>query len=96
MGLVFEGYGPIGEMRQVDLGGRPVDTKATFPGGGEGSGLAGLRTYIHEHRENDFVDTLCRQMLAYGLGRTLLISDDETLSARCEIVLRPMAFGSII
>jgi hypothetical protein len=81
MGLVFEGYGPIGESRRVDLGGRPVDTRATFPGGEEGSGLAGLRIYIHQHRENDFVDTLCRQMLAYGLGRTLLISDDETISA---------------
>ncbi len=81
MGLVFEGYGPIGEMRRVDLGGRPVDTKARFPGGGEGSGPAGLRAYIHEHREKDFVDTICRQMLAYGLGRTLLISDDETIRA---------------
>ncbi|MDB5289865.1 MAG: Protein of unknown function (DUF1587)/Protein of unknown function (DUF1592)/Protein of unknown, partial [Phycisphaerales bacterium] len=67
--------------RRVDLGGRPVDTRATFPGGADGSGLAGLRAYIHERRENDFVENLCRQMLAYGLGRTLLISDDETISA---------------
>jgi Protein of unknown function (DUF1592)/Protein of unknown function (DUF1588)/Protein of unknown function (DUF1585) len=81
MGLVFEGYGPVGETRRVDLGGRPVDTRATFPGGADGSGLAGLRAYIHERRENDFVENLCRQMLAYGLGRTLLISDDETISA---------------
>ncbi|MDB5290682.1 MAG: hypothetical protein JWL69_1923, partial [Phycisphaerales bacterium] len=55
MGLVFEGYGPVGETRRVDLGGRPVDTRATFPGGADGSGLAGLRAYIHERRENDFV-----------------------------------------
>ena len=33
MGLVFEGYGPIGERRDSDLAGRPVDASATFPGG---------------------------------------------------------------
>ncbi|HWE97767.1 MAG TPA: DUF1592 domain-containing protein, partial [Tepidisphaeraceae bacterium] len=44
MGLVFEGYGPVGEARKLDLGGRPVDARATFPGGAEGSGLAGLRS----------------------------------------------------
>ena len=43
IGLAFEGYGPVGEARARDLGGRPVDTRATFPGGGEGSGLDGLR-----------------------------------------------------
>jgi mono/diheme cytochrome c family protein len=81
MGLVFEGYGPVGESRKLDLGGRPVDARATFPSGAEGSGLAGLRTYIHDRRENDFVENLCRRILAYGLGRTLLISDDETVAA---------------
>src|SRR5262249_35858080 len=31
IGLAFEGYGPIGERRVRDLGGRLVDTRATFP-----------------------------------------------------------------
>ena len=44
IGLVFEGYGPIGERRDRDLGNRPVETKATFPDGSEGTGLDGLRT----------------------------------------------------
>ena len=79
LGLVFEGFGPIGELRRVDLGGRPVDTRATFPDGEDRSGLEGLRTYIRQHRESDFINTLCRQLLAYGLGRTLLPSDDKTL-----------------
>ena len=43
LGLVFEGYGPIGERREQDLGGRAVDASATFPGGGEGTGVDGLR-----------------------------------------------------
>ncbi len=41
LGLVFEGYGPVGERRSVDLGGRPVDAHARFPDGGDGNGLAG-------------------------------------------------------
>lgn len=38
LGLVFEGYGPIGERRHADLAGRPVDTSATFPVVGRASG----------------------------------------------------------
>jgi hypothetical protein len=79
IGLAFEGYGPVGERRTVDLGGRPVDTRAAFPGGGEGTGLEGLRAYLRDRRQEELIDNLCRKMLAYALGRTLLPSDDATL-----------------
>jgi hypothetical protein len=79
IGLAYEGYGPVGEFRTVDLGGRPVDTRATFPGGGEGNGVDGLRAYLDERRADEFVDNLCRKLVAYALGRTLLPSDDETI-----------------
>ncbi|MDB6031487.1 MAG: Protein of unknown function (DUF1587)/Protein of unknown function (DUF1592)/Protein of unknown [Verrucomicrobiales bacterium] len=75
-GLVFEAFGPIGERREKDLGGRPVDIRAEFPGGTEGAGLEGLRQYIRTSRQEDFLDNLCRKLLAYGLGRSLIISDD--------------------
>ena len=78
-GLVFESFGPVGERRTLDLGGHPVDTRAEFPGGTRGEGLDGLVRYIHEHRENDFIDNLCRKLLAYGLGRTLIISDEPLI-----------------
>src|SRR5258706_1869970 len=55
-GLVFEGYGPVGELRDKDLGGRNVDTTALFPNGNEGAGLAGLRDYVRLRRQGDFVD----------------------------------------
>jgi hypothetical protein len=79
-GLVFEGYGPVGELRTTDFGGRPVDTRAEFPGGREGIGLAGLREFIRLKRENDFIDNLCRKLAAYALGRTLLMSDDTLIA----------------
>lgn len=79
-GLVFEGFGPVGERRTADFGGRAVDTRAPFPGGVERTGLPGLRDYIRAQRENDFADNLCRKLLAYGLGRTLLMSDDSLIA----------------
>ena len=75
-GLTFEGYGPVGEARTKDLAGRPVDTQATFPGGSQGTGLAGLQSYIRANREKDFLDNLSRKMLVYALGRSLLLSDE--------------------
>jgi mono/diheme cytochrome c family protein len=87
LGLVFEGYGPIGEARDKDLAGHPVDTSATFPDGNDRTGLAGLRNYIRDRRQDDFLDNLCRKLLSYGLGRTLIPSDDplvDTMRAKLE------------
>ncbi len=80
VGLVFESYGPIGERRSKDFGGRPVDSGATFPGGSQGNGLTGLRRYIREHRQDDFVDNLSRKLFAYALCRSLLLSDDAAIA----------------
>jgi hypothetical protein len=97
LGLVFEGYGPVGERRENDFGGRPVDTHAIFPGGSEGSGLAGLLNYVHAHRENDFIDNLCRKLVAYGLGRTLLPSDDALIEQmRTKLAANGYRFGTLI
>src|SRR5438132_9211374 len=41
VGLVFEDFGPIGERRTKDLGGRPVDTDATLPDVEMRNGLEG-------------------------------------------------------
>jgi hypothetical protein len=84
-GLAFEGYGPVGEKRSKDLAGRPVDTQAVFPGGSEGSGFEGVQNFIREHRQQDFIDNLGRKLLAYSLGRSLLLSDEpmvERMSTR--------------
>lgn len=53
LGLVFEGYGPIGERRHTDLAGRPVDTRATFPTVGRASGRPGERNQEPETSSQD-------------------------------------------
>jgi hypothetical protein len=97
LGLVFEDYGPIGERRERDLGGRPVETRATFPGGSEGAGLEGLRRYLNESRQQEFIDNLCRKMLAYALGRTLLLSDDVTIdNMRAKLAANGHRFSNLV
>lgn len=95
-GLVLEGYGPVGERRTQDFGGRPVDTRAEFPNGREQQGFDGLRRYIRQNRQDDFTDNLCRKLLAYGLGRTLIVSDDSAVQdtrANCSAASRPKPIG---
>lgn len=75
MGLVFEGYGPVGETRELDLAGKPTEINAEFPDGVERSGLAGLKAYIKTKTEHEFVENLSKKMLAYALGRSLMPSD---------------------
>jgi hypothetical protein len=79
-GLAFEGYGPVGETRELDLAGRRVETGATFPDGSSGSGLEGLRTFMRARGQGQFVDNLCRELLVYALGRSLLRSDEPLLA----------------
>jgi Protein of unknown function (DUF1592)/Protein of unknown function (DUF1588)/Protein of unknown function (DUF1585)/Protein of unknown function (DUF1595) len=97
LGLVFEGFGPIGEARKKDLGGRPVDASATFPGGGEGEGLEGLRKYIRDRRQDEFIDNLCGKLLAYALGRSLIPSDDLMIQEmRGKLSARGYRFDAMI
>ncbi|HET6426389.1 MAG TPA: DUF1592 domain-containing protein [Planctomycetaceae bacterium] len=80
VGLVFEDYGPIGERRARDLGGKPVNTEAEFPDGVTRSGLTGLREYLRNVRQRDFTDTFHRQLVAFALGRSLILSDKKLLA----------------
>jgi hypothetical protein len=97
VGLVFEDFGPIGERRTKDLGGRPVETVATFPDGKERKGLAGLQAYVREIRQDDFVDNLCKKLLSYGLSRGLQLSDRKTLAhMKASLAANEFRFGSLV
>jgi mono/diheme cytochrome c family protein len=79
-GLVFEGFGPIGEARTLDLGNRPVETDATFPDGTNETGVAGLRDYLHTKAQDEFLDNLSRKLLVYALSRSLQPSDEPLIA----------------
>lgn len=76
-GLAFEGYGPVGDARTKDLAGRPIDASVVYPGGFQGDGLAGLQSFIRGYRQDNFVENLCRKLLAYALNRSPQLSDES-------------------
>ena len=43
------------------------------------AGFDGVQAYIRQHRQNDFIDNLSRKLLAYSLGRSLMLSDETTV-----------------
>lgn len=97
IGLVFENFGPIGELRVKDLSGHAVHTVADFPDGKPREGVAGLRAYLREKRQKDFLENLCGKLLSYALGRSLILSDQPTLDAmRSKMEAEHHAFGSLV
>lgn len=97
IGVAFEGFGPVGELRAKDLGSRPVETRATFPGGSEGTGLDGLRDYLREKRQDEFAENLCRKLLTYALGRGLQPSDDLLVEElRAKLAGNGYKFGTLV
>jgi cytochrome c553 len=96
-GLVLENFGPIGERRTQDSAGRAVDSRAEFPGGAVATGLTGLRDYIRTHREKDFVDNLARKLLAFGLSRSLLLSDEPLIEEmKAKLVAERHRLGALV
>jgi hypothetical protein len=97
LGLVFEGFGPVGERRLKDLAGHPVDASANFPDHTDGAGLEGLRRYIRDRRQNGFVNNVCGKLLACALGRSLLDSDDSLIQEmRSKLAANDYRFDAMI
>jgi len=97
VGLAFEGFGPIGERRARDLGNKPVQTTATFPDGADRTGLDGLRAYLRDKRQTDYLDNFSKKLFGYALGRGLLLSDQKQLDAmRARLKSDNYAFGSLV
>ena len=96
-GLALENYGPVGERREKDLAGRPVETDALLPGGVPAAGVAGVQAYIRQHRQDGYLDNLCRKLLSFALGRSLIISDDPLIErTRSQLEAGEYHFSSLV
>jgi len=71
-----------------------------FAAGGratEGEGLDGLREHLRAHRQDDFLDNLCRKLLSYALGRGLEASDETTIQKmRAGLASEGHRFGVLV
>ncbi len=96
-GLAYESYGPIGDVRTKDLAGRPVDTAVTYPGGINGVGFEGLRDFIRDHRQDQFINNICRKLLSYSLNRTLQLSDEALVDTmQTNLAKQGYGFDSLV
>jgi hypothetical protein len=96
-GLAFEGYGPVGNARLKDLAGRPVDTDVTYPGNIQGTGLEGLRNFIRGHRQNEFLSSISRKLLAFSLSRSLQLSDESLIERmQTQLAAKQYRFDTLI
>jgi len=74
LGFALENFDAIGEWRDVDVAGSPIDASAKLPDGTTFSGPAELRTVLLNHAD-DFLTTLTEKLLTYALGRGLEAAD---------------------
>ncbi len=96
-GLAFEGFGPVGEARTKDLAGRAVDTSVLFPGDVKGEGVSGLKSFIKDHRQDNFVDNLSRKLVAYALGRSLQLSDEGLIDTmKANLKAKDYRFSALV
>ena len=77
LGFSLENFDAVGKWRDA-ADGVPVDPEASLPDGTRFDGLAGLRTYLADHKE-DFVRTLSGKLLAYALGRGIEYHDQPAI-----------------
>jgi hypothetical protein len=79
LGLTMEGFDAIGRARTKDLAGRKIEAIGPLPGGKIADGVSGLIDYVEKNRMPEFERNLCRKVLGYALGRSVLLSDQPLL-----------------
>jgi hypothetical protein len=108
-GFSLEAFDTVGRRREADLGGRPIDARATTADGATFADIDGLREYLLTRRREAFERQFCRKLLGYALGRAVQLSDEPLLddmraataraggrvSAAVEAVVRSRQFRDI-
>ena len=78
----MEQFDAIGRWRNTIQRGSvtlPMDARAHLPDGHQVNGIAELKDYLLEHREEQFARALVAKLVTYSLGRTLEFSDESTI-----------------
>jgi len=74
LGFALENFDAIGEWRDTDASGLPIDASGVLPDGSTFKGPAELRKILLNHSD-DFMTTLTEKLLTYALGRGLSHTD---------------------
>ena len=74
LGFALENFDAIGEWRDLDAAGVPIDAAAKLPDGTSFKGPVELRKVLRSHSD-DFLTSLTEKLLTYALGRGLEPAD---------------------
>jgi len=74
LGFALENFDAIGEWREADSAGSPIDASAKLPDGTTFKGPVQLRQVLLKHSD-DFLTTVTERLLTYALGRGLEAAD---------------------
>ena len=87
-GIAFESFDAVGLRRESVLrrvGKKsvmgPLDDNAILPNGTEISGVEGLKKYLLEKERDRFARALVSKLLAYAMGRSLVLEDRPTVES---------------
>ena len=73
-GIAFENYDAFGSYR-TKINDEPLDSRAVLFNKQPLDGMSGLKRYLLEERQDQFVRAIVRKMITYALGRPLSFSD---------------------
>lgn len=79
-GIAFENYDALGGWRDK-IKGKPVEATSELFNGQPLDGMDGLKRFLLEHRQDQFVRALVTKLTTYALGRSLTFSDRADIDA---------------
>ena len=86
-GIAFENYDALGKWRDT-VAEKPVDASSELSNHHKLNGMDGLKRYLLENRQDQFVSALTHKLMTFALGRSLKFSDRADLDEVTEKVRR--------
>ena len=77
-GIAFENYDAIGRWRD-QINGKPVDAVSLLFNNQKLDGMDGLKRFLLENRQDQFVRAMVHKMTTYALGRPLTFADHSSV-----------------
>jgi len=79
-GIAFENYDALGRWRD-DIKGKPIDAASELFNRQTLDGMDGLKLFLLEHRQDQFVRAMVHKLTTYALGRSLTFADRAEVDA---------------
>ncbi|TWT94956.1 DUF1592 domain-containing protein [Neorhodopirellula pilleata] len=79
-GIAFENYDALGRWRS-EIRGKPVDASSELFNRQTLDGMDGLKRFLLQHRQDQFVRAMVSKLATYALGRSLRFADQADIDA---------------